>query len=124
MTAKARVESDPFDEGCRAAAEGIPAEANPYPAGSGKYALWQDGHEVGRRHRRGGVARAGGRAGADGVHAQLLAELAAELGALARHQALAPTSASRLDSRSENRSRKDFANFSTPSRSSVSTTSS
>ena len=40
-------EPDPFDEGCRAAAEGIPAESNPYPAGSDKYALWQDGHEVG-----------------------------------------------------------------------------
>ncbi len=38
---------DPFDEGCRAAAEGIPAEANPYPDGSDKHALWQDGHEVG-----------------------------------------------------------------------------
>jgi hypothetical protein len=47
MQAKASTESDPFDEGCRAAAEGIPAEANPYPAGSDKYALWQDGHEVG-----------------------------------------------------------------------------
>ena len=40
-------EPDPFDEGCRAATDGIPAEANPYPAGSGKNALWQDGHETG-----------------------------------------------------------------------------
>ena len=47
MNAKAKVESDAFDEGCRAAIEGIPAAANPYPAGSDKYALWQDGHEVG-----------------------------------------------------------------------------
>jgi hypothetical protein len=46
-TGKTTVESDPFDEGCKAAAEGIPAEANPYPAGSDKNALWQDGHEVG-----------------------------------------------------------------------------
>ena len=38
---------DPFDEGCRAAAEGIPAESNPYPDGSDKHALWHDGHEVG-----------------------------------------------------------------------------
>ncbi len=38
---------DQFDEGCRAAAEGIPAESNPYPAGSDKHALWHDGHEVG-----------------------------------------------------------------------------
>ena len=37
---------DPFDEGCRAAAEGIPAEANPYPPGTDKNALWQDGHEA------------------------------------------------------------------------------
>ena len=42
-----KTKADPFDEGCRAAAEGIPAEANPYPAGSDKHALWQDGHEVG-----------------------------------------------------------------------------
>src|SRR5438105_15423373 len=49
-TAKTKPEKtkpDPFDEGCRAAAEGIPAEANPYPQGSDKHALWQDGHEVG-----------------------------------------------------------------------------
>ena len=25
----------------------LPVEANPYPAGSDKNALWQDGHEVG-----------------------------------------------------------------------------
>ena len=40
-------EPDPFDQGCRAATEGIPAEANPYPPGSDKNALWQDGHETG-----------------------------------------------------------------------------
>jgi hypothetical protein len=49
--AKARIDSrtdgDPFDEGCRAATEGIPAEANPYPPGSDRNALWHDGHEVG-----------------------------------------------------------------------------
>jgi hypothetical protein len=44
---KTRTGSDPFDEGCKAAAEGLPVEANPYPAGSDKNALWQDGHEVG-----------------------------------------------------------------------------
>jgi hypothetical protein len=45
--AGATKQPDPFDEGCRAAAEGIPAESNPYPAGSDKHALWHDGHEVG-----------------------------------------------------------------------------
>ncbi len=45
--AGATKQSDPFDEGCRAATEGIPAESNPYPAGSDKHALWHDGHEVG-----------------------------------------------------------------------------
>lgn len=40
-------EPDPFDEGSEAAAQGIPPEANPYPPGSDKYALWQDGYEVG-----------------------------------------------------------------------------
>ena len=73
----------------------------------------QDGHEVGRRHRGGGVARVGLRGGADRVDAELLAELA--------HAA---TSSSRLDSTSEKSSLKDLANFSTPSRSSVSLTSS
>jgi hypothetical protein len=38
---------DPFEEGTRAAAEGIPAEANPYPDGTDKHALWADGHEAG-----------------------------------------------------------------------------
>ena len=38
--------SDPFDEGQRAAALGIPAEANPYPSGADKHALWQEGHEL------------------------------------------------------------------------------
>ena len=75
--------------------------------------LEQDRHQVGGRHRGGGVARAGLCGGADRVDPQLLAELA--------HAA---TSSSRLDSTSENRSLKDLANFSTPSRSSVSTTSS
>jgi hypothetical protein len=46
-TMPTRTKPDPFDEGCRAAAEGIPAEANPYPAGTDKHALWSDGHEVG-----------------------------------------------------------------------------
>jgi len=40
-------EPDPFDEGSQAAAQGISAEANPYPPGSDKYALWQDGYELG-----------------------------------------------------------------------------
>jgi hypothetical protein len=40
-------EADPFDKGTRAAAEGIPAEANPYPNGTDKHALWADGHEAG-----------------------------------------------------------------------------
>ena len=73
----------------------------------------QDRHEVGRRQRGGGVTRGRRRGGADRVDAQLLAELA--------HAA---TSSSRLDSTSEKRSLKDLANFSTPSRSSVSETSS
>jgi len=38
---------DPFEQGQRAARKNIPAEANPYPPGSDKAALWQDGHEVG-----------------------------------------------------------------------------
>ena len=41
-------------------------------------AVEQHRHQVGGRHRRGRVAGAGGRAGADGVHPQLLAELAAK----------------------------------------------
>src|SRR5665213_1312483 len=36
---------DPFDEGCRAASEGIPAEANPYPKEAAESVLWKDGHE-------------------------------------------------------------------------------
>src|SRR5215210_6584486 len=75
--------------------------------------LEQDRHQVGRRQRGGGVARARRRGRADRVDAQLLAELA--------HAA---TSSSRLDSTSEKSSLKDLANFSTPSRSSVSVTSS
>ena len=38
--------TDPFTAGKVAAGLGIPAEANPYPAGSDKHALWQDGHEL------------------------------------------------------------------------------
>ena len=34
-----------FDEGCRAASEGIPAEANPYPKEADENVLWKDGHE-------------------------------------------------------------------------------
>ena len=36
---------DPFAQVERAAREGIPAEANPYPDGSEQYALWAAGHE-------------------------------------------------------------------------------
>ena len=36
---------DPFEEGQRAAREGIPAEANPYQDGSEQHALWASGHE-------------------------------------------------------------------------------
>ena len=39
----------------------------------------QDGNQVGRRHRRGRMARTGGRAAADRVDAQLLAEVAQEV---------------------------------------------
>lgn len=38
--------SDPFEEGQTAARANIPAEANPYPDGSDKHALWADGHET------------------------------------------------------------------------------
>lgn len=38
-------ERDPFGDGERAAAENIPAEANPYPDGSDDHALWAAGHE-------------------------------------------------------------------------------
>ena len=75
--------------------------------------LHQDRHQVGRRHRGRRVAGVGRRGGADGVDAQLLAELA--------HAA---TSRSRLSSTSEKSSWKDLANFSTPSFSSTATTSS
>ena len=37
---------DPFEQGKRAANDGIPAEGNPYNAGTGEYALWKDGHEL------------------------------------------------------------------------------
>lgn len=36
---------DPFADGERAARENIPAEANPYQAGSDEHALWAAGHE-------------------------------------------------------------------------------
>lgn len=38
-------ERDPFADGERAAAENIPAEANPYTDGSDEHALWAAGHE-------------------------------------------------------------------------------
>jgi hypothetical protein len=52
--AENKIDADPFDEGCRAAAEGIPAEANPYQPGSDKNALWHDGHEIGAQARESG----------------------------------------------------------------------
>jgi hypothetical protein len=36
---------DPFEQGERAAREGIPAEANPYQGGSEQHALGLAGHE-------------------------------------------------------------------------------
>jgi hypothetical protein len=36
---------DPFEQGERAAREGIPAEANPYPDGGEQHSLWAAGHE-------------------------------------------------------------------------------
>jgi hypothetical protein len=36
---------DPFELGKHAAAQGIPAEANPFIAGTDEYALWSAGHE-------------------------------------------------------------------------------
>jgi hypothetical protein len=36
---------DPFEQGQRAAREKIPAEANPYQAGSDEHSLWAAGHE-------------------------------------------------------------------------------
>ena len=82
-------------------------------------ALEQHRQQVGGRHRRRRVAGAGRRADAHGVDAQLLAQLREALGV-----AHAATSWSRLASMSSNSCWKDLANFSTPSRSSVSTTSS
>lgn len=38
-------QKDPFEEGERAAAGGIPAEGNPYQDGTEEYALWSAGHE-------------------------------------------------------------------------------
>ena len=66
------------------------------------------------------VAGARRRAAPDGVHAELLPQLAAAVGVA---HAVA-TSASRFASTSANSCRNDLANFSTPSRSSVSVTSS
>jgi hypothetical protein len=36
---------DPFEEGRRAAAKNIPAEANPYRVDSEQHSLWAAGHE-------------------------------------------------------------------------------
>jgi hypothetical protein len=36
---------DPFEEGKRAAAKNIPAEANPYRVDSEQHSLWAAGHE-------------------------------------------------------------------------------
>ena len=49
---------DPFEQGERAAREGIPAEANPYQDGSEQHALWAAGHE--KRRRRDRVERSEG----------------------------------------------------------------
>ena len=38
-------DSDPFNEGQRAARQNIPAEANPYPDGSEQHSLWAAGHQ-------------------------------------------------------------------------------
>lgn len=38
--------NDPFEEGCRAAREFIPAEANPYPQGSSEARRWAEGHDL------------------------------------------------------------------------------
>ena len=37
---------DPFEQGARAAREGIPAEAKPYQDGSEQHALWSAGQKV------------------------------------------------------------------------------
>lgn len=39
------LDPDPFEQGQRAAREGIPAAANPYQDGSEQHALWAAGHE-------------------------------------------------------------------------------
>lgn len=36
---------DPYEQGQHAARENIPAEGNPYQAGSEQHALWAAGHE-------------------------------------------------------------------------------
>ncbi len=36
---------DPFEQGQRAARDGIPAGANPYQDGSEQHSLWAAGHE-------------------------------------------------------------------------------
>ena len=52
--------ADPFEQGKRAAKEGIPADANPCGAGTGDFALRKDGHELvageNRSRRTGGIA--------------------------------------------------------------------
>lgn len=37
--------TDPFDQGKKAAADGVPAEGNPYIAGTDEHGLWSAGHE-------------------------------------------------------------------------------
>lgn len=47
-------DEDPFDQGRQAAARDIPVEANPYPQGTEKNALWQSGHEAVSQARESG----------------------------------------------------------------------
>jgi hypothetical protein len=44
---------DPSEQGKRAAKEGILADANPYAAGTGDFALWKDGRGRQDHIRRG-----------------------------------------------------------------------
>lgn len=39
------MDKDAFEQGQRAASEGIPADANPYHDGSDAHSLWAAGHE-------------------------------------------------------------------------------
>ena len=48
---KSDLQTDPFEEGERAARENIPAEGNPYQDGTEEYALWSAGRELRRRLR-------------------------------------------------------------------------